>query len=609
MIQIKKAPGQKVLELGAGSSRNPATDVCTDVRPAPHVDFILDLEKPFTQEQNQGVSSDEFDCVLGVFCLEHVTWRKIPQLLSEVHRVLKTGGRAVFVTSNAEKQLEWAKKNPDGWDGKDFFSSVSCILFGDCDYPENSHKSFFTPSILSDLFSRAGFVDTLVSPAGARLTDLVVEGVKPARSVDKEVPDVDVSKPTKEVTEPFALAHVPRTELFDKHYFNGGRKYGGYAREGYWDYPHNKVKFDHVMKRNPMSVLELGSARGYLTKRFQDLEMRAEGLEISRHCYLTRACEGIHTFDLCSGHKWPFPDQTFDLSLSIAVMEHLPEQYLPHVLSEMARVSKRGLHGIDFGKEDTGFDRTHCSLWPQKTWQDLFNRYVPNFSVEVIDKEELEKGSISVDYVQGDGKLKVNVGSCTVMHYHGWDNLDLLDLSEFARANHYKFKKHDLKDGMPYGTGVVDMISASHVLEHFNYDEGLALLKEFRRVIRRDGLIRITVPDSSLLARTYTRDRDNHDCKTYKYDLAHFSEINDGVEKARTDAQRLYALLNEGHKASYDEETLRILSEEAGFTYHPCCFRMTMENRLLNHAKQMRTEGTDMFPDVSLFCLLTPRID
>src|SRR5258706_6437358 len=45
---------------------------------------------------------------------------------------------------------------------------------------------------------------------------------------------------------------------FDRDYFNGGAKVGGYAHEGYWDYPVHWTPFRKVMELKPESVLEIG---------------------------------------------------------------------------------------------------------------------------------------------------------------------------------------------------------------------------------------------------------------------------------------------------------------------------------------------------------------
>jgi len=70
----------------------------------------------------------------------------------------------------------------------------------------------------------------LVVPHGELATDMIIE----------------VSKPESK-----NMSTSERKELFDKHYFNGGGKVGGYAYEGYWDYPIHWVTFEHLMSNNP----------------------------------------------------------------------------------------------------------------------------------------------------------------------------------------------------------------------------------------------------------------------------------------------------------------------------------------------------------------------
>ncbi len=55
-----------------------------------------------------------------------------------------------------------------------------------------------------------------------------------------------------------------------------------------------------------------------------------------------------------------------------------------------------------------------------------------------------------------------------------------------------------------FESGSVDAIYASHVLEHLSYvDELLQALKEFRRVLKKDGLLQVSVPDFEVLCRIF----------------------------------------------------------------------------------------------------------
>lgn len=590
MLQLTKPPGVRVLELGGGNNRHPMSDVNVDVRQGPQTDFTADFEAPLP------IADADFEVVYCAYCLEHVTWRKVPAFLSEVYRVLKTPGKAVFLVPNTEAQLKWVQSHPEGWDGKSFFESASGVLFGDCDYPENSHKAFLSPDVVHKLFTDAGFSAVQTRPHGERNTDLLVEALKGPR-IDSAPPvsqSPSVSVPEAVVSVPGAvnpIEDIPPEELYDKDYWNGGAKYGGYAREGYWDYPVHRVTANHILSRKPESVLELGAARGYVLKRIQDAGIPGVGLEVSQHCVMTAVAGSVWQANLLApnwGLGSPIVDKSTDLCYSIAVLEHIPRKHIPHVIAEMARTCKRGLHGIDFGGHDDGFDKTHCSLLPKSTWQELFALHAPGWPVEILDKEELEKGEISPHVYAGDGKVKLNVGCSTVMYHDGWVNLDINDQSQWAQQHRYNFLRHDLNNGLPYDTGTVHLIHLSHVLEHFDYQKGLKLLKECRRVLRpEDGILRVAVPDAGKLMREYSEN-----------DLSEYDHINYGCAAAPSQAMKFWELLHAGHSACYDETTLVAALRSAGFVVPRTGFRNTVG--------QMAKETLDMFQCLSLYADAEP---
>ncbi len=648
MIDLRLDENARVLELGGGDNPHPRSNVRVDVRDGPQVDFTQDFNEPLA-----GIGSDEFDVVFCQFALEHVSFRVVPQFLRECLRVLKPGGLAVFVVPNTKEQQYWIHRNPEGWDGKDFFTSASELLFGSQDYPENSHRSYFDEKIAQSLFNEAGFRDVHVSPYGERETDMVVQANKPM-SINPinmgKIPTPETSQATQESSTPLTPPQPPpeggsprlnearalpgdgkgkegdslssgergltREEMYDRHYFTGGGKVGGYAREGMWDFPIHQVTALHILARKPASVLELGAARGYVLKRIHDAGTPGVGLEISKHCHMTRVTENVFLHDLC---QTPWPEQfmlkyiNMDLCYSIATLEHVPEEHIPSVIREMARTCKRGLHGIDFGERDDGFDKTHCSLFPKTKWQQLFAEHAPGWPVEVLDKEELERGAfqwrdgqhrnLPEDYVQGDGKTKLNVGCFTNMYHHGWVNLDVNDLSEFARQHAYSFRRHDPREGLPFGTGVVDLISCSHFLDKLTYPEALKLLREFRRVIRLDGALRISVPDARLLSRLY-----NNSPQGEGTGLEQFDEVNDACDQAGTSVGKLWALLGEGKKSQWDAEALTRMLEEVGFLPTHCGFRKVGVGKNEEGRKQILRETLDTFPCLSLFVDAIPQL-
>lgn len=584
-LTFQVPPNHKILELGGGD--NPRFRPNVDVRPGPNVDFTADFDQPLP------IQSNEWDSVYSAYVIEHLSWRKVRQFVSEVYRILKFNGKFVCITANTEAQIEWIKQNPQGWDGKSSFDSFSCVLFGDQDYPENAHKNFMSPDLIKSLMLEIGFDDLKITPYGARATDMVIEATKRATKVTQQTFNFTESKqeqieqqPVKKET---AVLPYTRTEMFDKSYFNGGGKVGGYAREGYWDYPVHNITAEYLVNKikkhkEDAKVLELGCARGYIVKRLQDQGIKAHGVEISLHCWLTRVADDVVMWDICQT-PWPFQDKEFDICYSVATLEHIPEAFLPDVVREIERVSSHSIHGIDFGEKDDGFDKTHCSLFPKTYWENLFkdtNRH------ELVDKEEMEKGTFSESLLKGDGKVKLNIGCFTTMFHNGWTNIDILDMKQFAEIHKFQFCQHDVRNGLPYASNSVDAIMACHSLEHFTYQEGLSFLKECRRVLKPDGAMRILVPDALLLNE-----------KAHNKSLGDLDEINDGCAASATQTEKLWALLHSGHQSAYDVETLKFYLEIAGFVAIPSSFRSCYGSNPIG--KQILAETLDMLPCLSLY--------
>jgi len=363
---------------------------------------------------------------------------------------------------------------------------------------------------------------------------------------------------------------------FDREYFEDGTK--GYTF--YFDFPVHWKTVELILKRKPESVLDVGGARGYVVKKLEDRGVRAVCMDISEHCYHTRATDSFVLWD-ATKTPWPFKDKEFDLCVSIAFLEHVPEENVDEVIKEMARVSRRGLHGISFEFPPSDIDKTHCTKHPRGWWERKFKQVAPDWPVEILDKEEVESGEIPIP--KPDGLVKLNVGSF-INCFHGWINIDRLDLSEFARRNGYVFKQLDVRNGLPYRDESVDIILASHFLEHLTREEGERFLKECFRVLKPRGIIRLAVPDSKLLTQKYL-----------KGEVMEYRHVNVGVENAKDDAEALFHLLLAGHQTVYDEESLKALLEKVGFVEVK---RMPFNK---SRSKVIEKQTFDMYPTLSLY--------
>ena len=58
---------------------------------------------------------------------------------------------------------------------------------------------------------------------------------------------------------------------------------------------------------------------------------------------------------------------------------------------------------------------------------------------------------------------------------------------------------------LPFADGAAALVYASHVFEYFDRQEAPLVLREWRRVLRPGGVLRLAVPDFEAVARLYLR--------------------------------------------------------------------------------------------------------
>lgn len=140
--------------------------------------------------------------------------------------------------------------------------------------------------------------------------------------------------------------------------------------------------------------------------------------------------------------------------------------------------------------------------------------------------------------------MKLHLG-CGTNYIKGWVNVDLD--SPLADAH------VDLRRPLPYPDQSVDFIFNEHFLEHVTREEGVAFLRECRRVLKSGGVFRVSTPDLRWLVAQYIGGK-----------LDEWSDVGWLPETA-------CRLLNEGmrlwgHQFVYDLPELMGALRQAGFS-------------------------------------------
>lgn len=145
----------RYLNVGSGAVDRKGDDwFHLDSREVSNVDFVQDALDTgnFQDESWNGIYSKDF--------IEHISWRDVEFLLKEWHRMLVPGGWVKISTPNAEQLASiilGAPHQKTRCSGESDWMYFSRVAYGHQDYPENTHKCYFTPGWLSKIVEDAGF--------------------------------------------------------------------------------------------------------------------------------------------------------------------------------------------------------------------------------------------------------------------------------------------------------------------------------------------------------------------------------------------------------------------------------------------------------------------
>lgn len=132
---------------------------------------------------------------------------------------------------------------------------------------------------------------------------------------------------------------------FDFDYWDGDRRicYGGYVYiEGRWEKVARAIADHYTLPPNP-KILDIGCGKGFLLYDFLKVIPGAEifGIDISNYAISNGKAEIRNRLLVGSATDLPWPDNTFDLVISINTLHNLHAYHLDSALREMERVGKQ----------------------------------------------------------------------------------------------------------------------------------------------------------------------------------------------------------------------------------------------------------------------------
>ena len=159
--------------------------------------------------------------------------------------------------------------------------------------------------------------------------------------------------------------------FFDEDYFKDEIKsnYGSYL-----EYPMFKDFAEYIYKKySPRSILDVGCAKGFCVKWWRKFGLNAFGIDISNYA-VSAAPEEVKKYVLKGDiRNINFPDNYFDIVVSLETIEHILDKDLSKAISELYRVTKRiCIISTPFEKSKDDKDLSHVSIHNKDFWVEKF---------------------------------------------------------------------------------------------------------------------------------------------------------------------------------------------------------------------------------------------
>jgi ubiquinone/menaquinone biosynthesis C-methylase UbiE len=289
----------EIVELGGGS--NPRYHPNIDVRQEPGVDIVADISEKLPLEDGSCAN------VYSAYAIEHISWRKVKNFISELHRILAPGGKANIITANLKAQAQKIASK-EVWTDDEV-----CMIFGGLDYAENAHKCGFSPESAIRMFKEAGFQRVEWSEVNCP-TDMVISAEKAHEVSVSTGMDVKAHWATERYTDD-AYVHWSRP-------YEYGWALTRLATNGY---------ILNIGGAGDMCTVAL-SRQGHTVVDMDNSLNKVE--DVKKNCPGVIAVHG-------DASSIPYQDGTFDAVLCLSVVEHAPPDH-GRYLSEMWRVIKPG---------------------------------------------------------------------------------------------------------------------------------------------------------------------------------------------------------------------------------------------------------------------------
>jgi SAM-dependent methyltransferase len=167
-------------------------------------------------------------------------------------------------------------------------------------------------------------------------------------------------------------------------------------------------------------------------------------------------------------------------------------------------------------------------------------------------------------YLDSTHNTCLHIG-CGSRNFPGWLNTDFFQSARTYIKSDPKILPLDIRDKLPFDDESFNFVYSEHVHEHISYREGFELCKEIKRILKPNGVFRVSTPNVDLLFQLLHRPLSQEEVPVFERGCDLLAVVNG--EEPKSPISLLNRIIGEPlHKYCYNAETLIEQLNAAGFS-------------------------------------------
>lgn len=174
--------------------------------------------------------------------------------------------------------------------------------------------------------------------------------------------------------------------------------------------------------------------------------------------------------------------------------------------------------------------------------------------LETVKYHKKRQGDVLRNYLASNSIKCLQIGAQN-HPIHNWLNVDI-------RPRSTQVMYMDATKKFPIDDGVFDFVFSEHMIEHIGFNDGLFMLGECHRILKKGGKIRISTPDLKFLISLYQEPKSGAQEKYIQFSKRYMRDLKVPI----TDTIVINNFFRDwGHQFIYDAKTLMAALSSVGF--------------------------------------------